>query len=281
MKVIFLDIDGVLNHEEWYKSGRAREAYLATNKTDIKAYNFDPESWKWVQKLIDETCAKIVLSSSWRCYDLAATIEEYKNTAFKPIIDNIVGVTPSVMSRNRGEEINRFFDIVNGNITQNLPQAIEWLKQHPLETLSATGEKIEQYVIFDDDTDVTNNQKPHFVHIDFWNGIQEKDYIKAKQILKRDMNRSEYNIGQFLYGIPSSEESAKYHPENQRVFIHNGYVNGDGYGMLIGWENGELVKSTGLTNFMWGGKVRPATDCEIEEFMKSLMHQTKGIEDRR
>ena len=95
------------------------------------------------------------------------------------------------------------------------------------------------------------------------------------------MNRSKYNIGQFLYGIPSSEESAKYHPENQRVFIHNGYVNGDGYGMLIGWENGELVKSTGLTNFMWGGKVRPATDVEIEEFMKSLMHQTKGIEDRR
>lgn len=51
--------------------------------------------------------------------------------------------------------------------------------------------------------------------------------------------------------------------------------------MLIGWENGELVKSTGLTNFMWGGKVRPVTDNEIEEFMKSLMHQTKGIEDRR
>ena len=55
----------------------------------------------------------------------------------------------------------------------------------------------------------------------------------------------------------------------------------DGYGMLIGWENSELVKSTELNNFMWGGKVRPATDDEIEEFMKSLMHQTKGIEDRR
>ena len=125
----------------------------------------------------------IVLSSSWRSYDLASTIEEYKDTAFKPIIDNLVGVTPGTMSRNRGEEINRFFDIVNGNITQNLPQAIEWLKQHPLETLSATGEKIEQYVIFDDDTDITDKQKSHFVHIDFWNGIQEKDYKKAKQIL--------------------------------------------------------------------------------------------------
>lgn len=183
MKIIFLDIDGVLNHEEWYCSDRAHKAYLATNETDIKAYNFDPESWKWIQKIIDETGAKIVLSSSWRSYDLASTIEKYKDTAFKPIIDNLVGVTPCTMSRNRGEEINRFFVIVNGNITQNLPQSIEWLKKHPLETLSAKGEKIDQYVILDDDTDVLDEQKPHFVHIDCWNGITKEDYQKALSIL--------------------------------------------------------------------------------------------------
>lgn len=183
MKVIFLDIDGVLNHEEWYASGRAQEAYKATGETDIKAYNFDPESWKWIQKLIDETGAKIVLTSSWRLYDLASTIEEYKDTAFRPIIDNLVGITPSTISRNRGEEINRFFDIVNGNITQNVPQVIEQLKNHPLETLSSTGEKIDQFVIFDDDNDMTNEQQSHFVHVDFWTGIQEKDYLGAKEIL--------------------------------------------------------------------------------------------------
>jgi hypothetical protein len=189
MKIIFLDIDGVLNHEDWYTSGRAKKTYESTGQTDIKAYNFDPESWKWVQKLIDETDAKIVLSSSWRCYDLASTIEEYKNTAFKPIIDNIVGVTPSTMSRVRGEEINRFFDVVSGNITQNLPQAVEWLKNHPIETLSKTGDKIEQYVIFDDDTDVLDEQKSHFVHIDCLNGITEKDYQKALSILNDDTIR--------------------------------------------------------------------------------------------
>ena len=185
MKIIFLDIDGVLNHEEWYKSGRAHEAYLATGEKDIKAYNFDPSSWEWIQKLIDNTGAKIVLSSSWRSYDLASTIEKYKDTAFKPIIDNIVGVTPSTMSRNRGEEINRFFDIVNGKMTQNLPSAIAWLKEHPLETLSASGEKIEQYVIFDDDTDFTNKQKEHFVHVDCWEGVNKECYNKALSILTR------------------------------------------------------------------------------------------------
>ena len=74
MKIIFLDIDGVLNHEEWYSSGRAHEAYLATGETDIKAYNFDPESWNWVQKLIDETGAKIVLSSSF-FFRISSTVE--------------------------------------------------------------------------------------------------------------------------------------------------------------------------------------------------------------
>lgn len=183
MKIIFLDIDGVLNHEKWYRSGKAKEIYEQTK--DIKAYNFDPSSWEYIQKLIDNTGAKIVLSSSWRCWDLASTIKEYKDTAFKPIIDNIVGVTPSTMSRNRGEEINRFFDIVNGKTTQSSPSEIEWLTEHPLEILSASGEKIEQYVIFDDDTDFTNEQKEHLVHVDCWEGVNEECYNKALSVLMR------------------------------------------------------------------------------------------------
>ena len=87
------------------------------------------------------------------------------------------------------------------------------------------------------------------------------------------MKRSEYKIGEFLYGITDSEESAKYHPENQRVFIHNGYKNGDGYGKLIGWNDGEIKKSTGWGKFGWGGDVRKATDKEKEDFIRALMSQ--------
>lgn len=87
------------------------------------------------------------------------------------------------------------------------------------------------------------------------------------------MKRSEFEIGEFLYGIPSCEESEKYNPENQRVFIHTGYVNGDGYGILIGWNDGEIKKSTGWGNFCWGGNVRRATNEEKEKFMNALMNQ--------
>ena len=86
------------------------------------------------------------------------------------------------------------------------------------------------------------------------------------------VRRSEYNIGEFLYGIPDNEEE-KYNSEGQRVFIHNGYISGDGYGILIGWHDGEIKKNTGWGNFCWGGKVRKATDKEKEHFMIVLMLQ--------
>lgn len=185
MKVIFLDIDGVLNHEEWYKKPEViaiskRPGFKGTEKE----YHFDPEAWKWVQKLIDETDAKIVLSSSWRWYDLPATIEDFKGTAFQPILDNLVGVTPVLLSRCRGEEIRRFFDIVTGNITQNVPGFKDFLRDHPLETITTNHEQIDNYVIIDDASDVTKEQKKHLVQVDSWVGMQEDNYKKAKQILE-------------------------------------------------------------------------------------------------
>lgn len=87
------------------------------------------------------------------------------------------------------------------------------------------------------------------------------------------MKRSDYPKGSFLYAIPSNEEVAKYNPEGERVFIHTGYVTGDGYGILIGWHGHKLCHSTEHGNFQWGGDVRPATEEEIDEFMTKLMHQ--------
>lgn len=88
-----------------------------------------------------------------------------------------------------------------------------------------------------------------------------------------------YTIGTFLYGIPSNEVSASYNPEDQRVFIYDGYNTGDGYGKLIGWEDGKLVHSTGWGNFCWGGDVRLATEKEIEQFINKV-HNYNAINYR-
>lgn len=189
MKVIFLDIDGVLNHEEWY----SKPEVIAMSKQPgfkgtEKEYHFDPDAWKWVKKLLDETGAKLVISSSWRWYDLQATLDDFKGTAFDAMVPYIVGVTPALLSRCRGEEINRFFDDVARDHTKPISGFSEaWFemwKAHPLQHLSDTGEKIDQYVIIDDSCDMTKAQKKHLVQVDSWVGMQEDDYKKAKHILE-------------------------------------------------------------------------------------------------
>ena len=88
------------------------------------------------------------------------------------------------------------------------------------------------------------------------------------------IRRSEYAIGDFLYEI-SDKEYYKDTPSEEMVFIHNGYMSGDGYGILIGFVDGKVKKSTGWNNFMWGGKVRLATDEEKEKFINNVMNSDK------
>lgn len=61
MKVIFLDVDGVLNSEQYF---------LNSDGTDLREYVLnnpvDPEGVRRLQQIVEESGAKIVLSSSWR-----------------------------------------------------------------------------------------------------------------------------------------------------------------------------------------------------------------------
>lgn len=56
MKIIFLDVDGVLNSEEFYMA----------HKEDIELQQIDEVCVKRLKQIVDATNAKIVLSSSWR-----------------------------------------------------------------------------------------------------------------------------------------------------------------------------------------------------------------------
>lgn len=83
MKVIFLDIDGVLNSNDWYVKTRGVGGY---NGGDI-----DPECIELINDLIDATGAKIIMSSSWRS-DYENSCEYlYDNGLY---CDAIIGKTP-------------------------------------------------------------------------------------------------------------------------------------------------------------------------------------------
>ncbi len=63
MKIIFLDIDGVLNTSETFI--KRKEKYNQTGILDIEIDEFRVE---YLKQIIDKTGAKIVLSSSWRLF---------------------------------------------------------------------------------------------------------------------------------------------------------------------------------------------------------------------
>ena len=111
MKVIFLDIDGVLNSEKFAKYCYENPEFVENGGSNW----VDPYSVLWVLQLCKELDLKIVLSSSWRLWDLNSTIDELnKYRDLKPLIPYLVGVTPRNTDdriwEDRGDEIRYYLD---------------------------------------------------------------------------------------------------------------------------------------------------------------------------
>jgi hypothetical protein len=88
MKVIFLDIDGVLN------------TFATRRRNGID--DIDPSRLEMLHQLVDDTGAKVVLSSTWRTMH---TIEDMSQR----LRLQLIGYTPYLSGSPRGEEIDRWF----------------------------------------------------------------------------------------------------------------------------------------------------------------------------
>jgi hypothetical protein len=93
MKILFLDIDGVLNS---VRSCIAFDGYPYSNSNYEK---FDDIAVNLIRKLCKTTNTKIILSSTWRLFKGWDKLYEVLNL---PIIDK----TPHKLSSTRGEEID-------------------------------------------------------------------------------------------------------------------------------------------------------------------------------
>jgi len=127
MKVIFLDIDGVLNTSETFRQRRLNFA-----KTGIWTLEVDEFRFEYLKRIIDETDAKIVLSSTWRLY-------------FDKQNDVVVSTVE------RGKELNRIFNkygmeiydyTTKDNYLRRDDQIIKWLNEH---------DDVESFIILDDE----------------------------------------------------------------------------------------------------------------------------------
>ena len=166
MKIIYLDIDGILNCETAYKNGECK--YVKHN--DLNSDNFKnhheafySKSKYWLNKLIKETGAKIVISSTWRGSGIEWLREVWKHEEME---GEIIDITPSFINVKLDKEP---YTIPRGcEIEYHLKNVlgfnhINWCKDTQQTYIDKSG--VDNYIIIDDDSDMLYGQKNHFVHV--------------------------------------------------------------------------------------------------------------------
>lgn len=163
-KIIFLDIDGVLNTSRWHSQIDKNEPQ------DEYGDKFDPISVANLAKIIDDTGADIVISSSWKSYGLSEMEDMWDE---RNLPGKIIGITPNTIS----DELLLNVDIDSIELFHIRGEEIkEWLAMH--------GKRISNYVIIDDMDNMLPEQQSHFVNTNPTVGITEEDAEKAIAILK-------------------------------------------------------------------------------------------------
>lgn len=155
IKIIFLDIDGVLNDdtdESWNDVG---DDYYPHSKTLVSNLN----------EIIRQTNAKLVLSSTWR---LGLDLEQISDLMKRiGIVGDFIGYTDSLNSSYavRGNEI------------------LKWI----IDNEEIVGQRYEfkNYLILDDDCDMLYFQRNNFIHLDGRKGLTTEYVNLAIEILNQ------------------------------------------------------------------------------------------------
>lgn len=178
MKVIFLDIDGVLNSHRYMKTGKFRKG---ASFHDVNVSMIDPKTIKHLNSITDATGAKIVLSSSWRIYRLPT--KKACQTLFDAvgIKGECIGLTSC-----RPDEIRK---TINEYTTRGWMDRVfrgheihAWLLEHDSEANWGTPEDIESFIILDDGSDM-EYLTHRLVNTSWEVGLTKADAKKAIELL--------------------------------------------------------------------------------------------------
>ena len=155
MKVIFLDIDGVLVTKNHLLDALANHRPSADSNGH---HLFDPKCVNALRKIIDATDATIILSSAWKMFGF-------------PVMDNLW------MDRDMPGKIFEFTPTINGVGRGAIIDM--WMHDAKMR-----GFDIKSFVIIDDDTfDLLNGQSPNVVKTSFADGLTDSLAEDAIRIL--------------------------------------------------------------------------------------------------
>lgn len=174
MKVLFLDIDGVLNTSNTYKEIRNEWQITGKRRIDIDEFRLEH-----LKRIVDETGAKIVLSSTWRTF-FCRENEQLKTNFDKGYeLENmfekhglkIYDITPYDANRYRENEIRK------------------WLEEHPLVTdfVIIDNESYDLPSFVDKELVKVKNDATDFSIYD--NGLLAKHAQKVIEILNHDKGK--------------------------------------------------------------------------------------------
>lgn len=150
IKVIFLDIDGVLNNKKWLGAAHF-------NRTeDYNLKQLEPRAIHLLNELVAATGAKVVVSSSWRILHSKDELEKFLKA--KGFAHSLMDYTPNSKTHNgcRGDEIQ------------------EWLSEHP---------EVSSFVILDDNSDM-GDVIDKLVQTSFKRGLQKEHVERAIKLLE-------------------------------------------------------------------------------------------------
>ena len=157
-KILFLDIDGVLNSKIYYK-------YLY--KPEEGHSRFDPYCVVLIKRLIEEFSLQIVITSTWRNGIVDRLMRELEESNLTQYLHQDWH-TPILRPVNRGKEIQL------------------WLDCHP---------ETEDYIIIDDNENLLEYQLNKFVKTDNYAGMAQLQYHQARNLLSPE---SEYVVAPLI-----------------------------------------------------------------------------------
>lgn len=133
-----------------------------------------------MNKLIEASGAKIVISSTWRMSGIDFMRKVWELEEMK---GEIIGITPSM--RAKGFHIPRGLEIEYYLENELKFHHINWDEEEQNRVIAESG--VENYIIIDDDSDMLYRQKNHFVHVlpspRNKRGFDRDHYVQAMQIL--------------------------------------------------------------------------------------------------
>lgn len=168
MKIIFLDIDGVLNYGLYYK-----------NRTEIPDLYSDtyplseicPKAIGLLNNLIEKTGAKVVISSTWRMNSTQEQLQNILNE--RGFTGEIIDYTPIFQYTEENK-----YSLVRGNEIQYwIDTNLSKLRGGRVQT------EYKNYVIFDDDDDMLYTQRNNFIHVSPYTGLTQEYCNRAEAIL--------------------------------------------------------------------------------------------------